>query len=544
MNKRDKKYSIGIDFGTLSARTILVNTENGEVTAEALFEYPHGVMSESLPDGTRLSEGSAYQHPRDYLDALRVTIPEVLDKGKASSADVVGIGVDFTSCTMLPIDDTGTPLCFYEEFRSEPHAYVKLWKHHGAQAEADRMTEVAKENQEKWLDYYGGRVSSEWLFPKILETLNKAPTVYDRASKFIEAGDWLTFILTGEYVSSSCMMGYKGMWNERDGFPSKGFFSKLSKKFENVSSEKIINNILPTGTKAGVINQRGSEICSLSEGTAVAVSIIDAHSSLLSSGICSSGSLMIILGTSSCHIVMSEEEKRVLGICGVVKDGIIPGLFAYEAGQTAVGDIFDWFINNNLPYDYVSKAKEENKSAFDYVTEKAERLEVNENGLIALDWWNGCRTPYADFDLKGAIFGYTLKTKPEEIYRALIEATAFGTKYIVDLYENSGIEIKEIYATGGISQKNEFLVQTYADVLGKRIIVPRLKEAGAKGGAIFGAFAGGAYDSVETAVEHMASFEKREYAPRLENTEKYASLYKKYLELSRLFGKDKSHLIK
>lgn len=451
-----KKYSIGIDYGTLSARAILVDVENGKEKASAEFVYPHAVMDKTLEDGTIVENKSAFQNPQDYLDALAYTISAVLKESDVKIEDVVGIGVDFTSCTVLPVDEKGVPLCFYDEFKSEPHAYVKLWKHHSAQKEADEITKKAIGNHEKWLDSYGGRVSSEWLFPKILETLRKAPEVYEKAFRFVEAGDWITWMLTGENVCSSCMAGYKGMWNKNTGYPSKDFFKMIAPEFENIVGEKLSTNIKATGTKAGEINEFASKLTGLNVGTAVAVPIIDAHSALPAAGIAESGKLMLIIGTSTCHIVMDKEEKPVFGICGMVKDGIIPGLVAYEAGQAAVGDIFDWFIKNNVPYSYVEDAKNENKSIFAYLTEKAERLEVGESGLVALDWWNGNRTPYADFDLKGAIIGYTLQTKPEEIYRALIEATAFGTKSIVDLYEDNGVEINEIYATGGISQKNAF----------------------------------------------------------------------------------------
>ncbi len=533
------KYSIGIDYGTLSARAVLATVDGGKEIAGAEFVYPHAVMDKTLPDGTALENNSAFQHPQDYLDALKHTVSTVLRESGVCVDDIVGIGVDFTSCTVLPVDEKGTPLCFYDEFKSEPHAYAKLWKHHSAQTEADEITEKAIEFGEKWIHTYGGKVSSEWLFPKILETLRKAPAVYEKAYRFVEAGDYITWMLTGENVGSSCMAGYKGMWNKANGFPSKEFLKTLAPEFETVVGTKISENIKPTGTKAGEITAAGSELTGLKPGTAVAVPIIDAHASLPAAGIAEGGKMMLILGTSACHIMMSEDEKNVPGICGTVRDGIIPGLVAYEAGQNATGDIFDWFVKNNVPQSYAEAAEKENKNIFAFLTEKAEKLEVGESGLIAIDWWNGNRTPYSDSALTGAIMGYTLKTRPEEIYRALIESTAFGTKAILDLYTDNGVEIKEIYATGGISQKNSFLMQIYADVIGKEIKVPDIKQAGAIGSAIFGAFAGGAYSTVKDAVAGMVNLREKTYSPNLENTKKYKPIYEEYRALSEFFAKRK-----
>lgn len=531
------KYSIGIDFGTLSARAIIVDVNDGREIAASEFVYPHAVMDRTLPDATPLDTFSAYQHPQDYIDALKFTVPALISESGVNADDIVGIGIDFTSCTLLAVDEKGTPLCFYDEFKSEPHAYAKLWKHHSAQAEADEITAKAIASGEKWIQTYGGRVSSEWLFPKVLETLRKAPEVYEKAYRFVEAGDFITWMLTGESVNSSCMMGYKGMWNKTNGYPSKEFLKMVAPEFENIVGTKISENIKPTGTKMGEINSYGSELTGLKLGTPVAVPIIDAHASLPAAGIAEGGKMMLILGTSACHIIMDEEEKTVPGICGIVRDGIIPELVAYEAGQNATGDIFDWFVKNNVTQSYAAAAEKENKNIFAYLTEKAEKLEVGESGLVAIDWWNGNRTPYSDSSLTGAIMGYTLQTRPEEIYRALIESTAFGTKTILDLYSDNGVEIKEIYATGGISQKNSFLMQIYADVIGKEIKVPDMKQAGAMGSAILAAFAGGAYDTVKAAVTGMVNVDVKTYRPNLENTKKYEPIYNEYRAFSEFFAK-------
>lgn len=529
-----KKYSIGIDYGTLSARALLIDLETGLEAYEGEFVYPHAILESAFFDGITLEKEAALQHPQDYLDALSHLVGEILKV--AAPEEIVGIGFDFTSCTVLPVTADGTPLCFFDEFKNNPQAYVKLWKHHGGQAEADKMTELAKKENEPWLESYGGKVSSEWLFPKLYETYRKAPEVYAKTVKFLEAGEWLVWMLTGEEIRSACMAGYKAQWNANTGYPPNSFWKKLDPGFGDIIGTKVSEKVLPTGSKAGEVASCGEKLTGLKIGTTVAVPIIDAHSALPAAGVVRPGSLMLIIGTSGCHIVMNEEEKEVPGICGSVRDGIIPGLVAYEAGQTCVGDAFDWFINNCVPEKYAVAARSEGKSVFAYVTEKAKKLAVGESRLLALDWWNGNRTPYADFDLSGMIVGLRLTTKPEEIFRALIESTAFGTKAIVDLYEENGIEISEIVAGGGISQKNALLMQIYADVLGKEIKVTDGAQSGAKGGAIFAAVAGGFFATPESAAEVIADKCTKTYTPKPENTKKYEKIYREYISLSEYFA--------
>lgn len=539
-----KKYAIGIDYGTLSARALLIDLATGQEAACSEFVYPHAVMDRSLPDGTPLGTNFALQHPQDYLDALSHTVKELLATDGVDASAIVGIGIDFTSCTMLPLTEDGTPLCFLKEFQSEPCAYVKLWKHHGAGAEADLITNLAAESGEAWLDSYGGKVSSEWMLPKMLETYNKAPAVYHKAARFMEAADWLVLMLTGKVTYSSCMAGYKGTWNAKTGFPSKEFLAEVCPDFENIVGTKLSQNVLPTGTKAGEINESGAALTGLAPGTAVTVPIIDAHAALPAAGIVEEGKLLLIIGTSGVHIVMSREEKNVPGICGMVPGGIIPGYVAYEAGQACVGDTFDWFVKNCVPAAYHQQAQNAGISIFSLLTQKAEKLAVGESGLLALDWWNGNRTPYADYELTGAILGLTLQTRPEEIYRALIEATAFGTKVITDLYQEHGVPIDEIYAAGGISQKNALLMQIYADVLGLPIRVPKNAQSGAFGSAILASVAGGHFASTKEAADALVHLDVITYEPDPENHRKYDLLYREYVKLSEYFAKENDVLKK
>ncbi len=531
-------YSIGIDFGSLSARAVLVNLSNGETVAESEFVYPHAILTDQDFDNIVLEKTDAFQHPQDYLDALTFVTKDVIRQGQISVDQVVGVGLDFTSCTVLSLAEEGKPLCFLNEFQNEPQAYAKLWKHHSAQKEANEITDLAHKLGEPWIKNYGDNISSEWLFPKILETLHKAPMVFEKCAYFSEAADWLVWLLTGEKVYGSCMAGYKACWNAETGYPDNSFWAQLDSRLANIVGTKVGTNVQGTGTKAGCLNAFGAELTGLKEGTVVAVPIIDAHAALPAVGITESGKLLLILGTSGCHIIMHEEQKEVAGISGSVKGGIIPELIAYESGQASIGDCFEWFVKNCVPESYEKEAKERGINIYQYLTEKASGLEVGSSGLLALDWFNGNRVPYVDFDLTGVILGLNLQTKPEEIFRALIESTAFGTKSIVDIYENNGIAVQEIYASGGISQKNAFLMQIYADVLGKEIKVIEAPQAAAKGSAVLASIAGGYFGSFKQATETLCEYNEIIYTPNQSNTEKYACLYKEYLIVSEFFAKN------
>lgn len=537
-----KKYAIGIDYGTLSARALLVDLENGAEAAVSEYVYKHPLLTEADFDGAAPEQSAALQDPQDYLDALRSTIRGVLDKAQVDPADVVGLGIDVTSSTVLPVMENAEPLCSLPEFRNEPHAYVKLWKHHSAQAEADAITKIAVERGAPWLELYSNKVSSEWFFPKLYEVFNKAPKVYDAMFRYVEAADWLVWKITGQEVHSACMAGYKSLWKGK--YPERDFWEALHPGFADVIGTKVSTEVQPTGTKAGVVTESGAKLTGLLPGTAVAVPIIDAHSALPAAGIVDDGKLMMIIGTSTCHIVMNREEKKVRGICGSVMDGVAPGYAAYEAGQPCVGDGLNWFIQNCVPENYTLNARSLGKTIFEYLNEMAAKIGAGENRVLVLDWWNGNRSPLADFDLSGLILGLTLKTKPEEIYRAIIEATAFGTKMIVDLYTESGVQIRELYASGGIPRKNPFFMQIYADVLGKDITVAKSQQAGSLGSAIFAAVSSGYFASLPQAAAVLAEKCDTVYHPNLENTKKYERLYREYAELCAYFGQGGNDVMK
>ncbi len=543
------KYSIGVDYGTQSGRAVLVEIGSGKEVATAVKPYTHGVMDEYLPDGiTKLENDWALQHPSDYIEVLETTIPEVLKQANASPEDVIGLGIDFTACTVLPINKYGVPLCLTDEFKQHPHSYVKLWKHHAAQDEANRLNKIAEARGEEFLKRYGGKISSESLFPKIWQILNEAPELYAAADQFIEATDWVIYQLIGEVKRNSCTAGYKAIWHKQEGYPSNDFFKALDPRLENVVEDKLSTSISPIGSRAGELTVQAARKIGLLPGTAIAIANVDAHVAVPAVGITEPGKLLMIMGTSTCHILLSDEEKIVPGICGVVEDGVIPGLMGYEAGQSCVGDHFEWFTENCIPKSYIEEAKAKGMNIYQLLTEKAEKLEVGESGLIALDWWNGNRSTLVDADLTGVLLGATLLTKPEEIYRALIEATAYGTRTIVEAFRNSGIPIHEVYACGGIAEKNGLMMQIYSDVLKMDIRISASSQTPALGSAMFGAVAAGkergGYNDIKDAAKEMAKIKDQIYQPIDENAAVYDQLFTEYSRLYDYFGRGENNVMK
>ena len=544
-------YAIGVDFGTESGRAVLVDVADGREVATAVYPYSHGVIDEKLPipgEEIRLEPDWALQDPQDYIRTFQSTIPEVLKQSKVKPEDVIGIGIDFTACTMLPVKQDGTPLCDLKEFREMPHAWVKLWKHHAAQPEADTINSTARQMDQKWLSRYGGKISSEWFFSKVLQILNEDPEIYAAADRLLEAADWVVWQLTGTETRNSCTAGYKAIWSKREGFPDKSYFKALNPQLENVVDEKMTREIRPIGDRAGGLTEQAASWTGLRPGTAVAIANVDAHVAVPAATVTEPGRMVMIMGTSICHMVLGDEEHVVPGMCGYVEDGIVPGLFGYEAGQSCVGDHFAWFVENCTPTAYTLEAKERDIDIHQLLEEKAARLKPGESGLLALDWWNGNRSVLVDVDLTGLLLGVTLATRPEEIYRALIEATAYGTRVIVDTFQQNGVPIHELVACGGLPEKNKLLMQIYADVTGREIKVTASKQTPALGSAMFGAVAAGisagGYDSIYIAAQSMAHLKQETFKPIPENQKVYEKLYAEYLRLHDYFGRGENNAMK
>lgn len=539
----DDRFVIGVDYGTLSGRALVVRVSDGAEFGTAVYEYPHAVMDTSLAaTGKKLPPEWALQDPDDYVGVLKHAVPEAVRLSGVSPEQVVGIATDFTACTVLPVTENGTPLCQLPEFRDRPHAYVKLWKHHAAQPHADRINETARARGENWLARYGGQISSEWELAKGLQLLEEDPEIYRAMRHWIEAADWIVWQLCGNYLRNACTAGYKG--NLQDGnYPSKEYFAALNPDFADFATEKLEHQIGQLGERAGGLTKQASEWTGLPEGIAVAVGNVDAHVTAPAAKATAPGQMVAIMGTSTCHVMNGDHLSVVPGMCGVVDGGIISGLYGYEAGQSGVGDIFAWYVNNQVPGEYFERAKAKGQSIHEYLTELASAQQIGEHGLVALDWHSGNRSVLVDHELSGLILGATLTTKPEDGYRALLESTAFGTRVIVDTFAASGVPVKEFIVAGGLL-KNKFLMQLYADVTRLPLSTIDSDQGPALGSAIHAAVAAGAYPDVAAAAEAMGRVNRGVYQPNPEASARYDELFAEYLKLHDYFGRGANDVMK
>ena len=541
-----QKYTVGLDFGTLSGRAVLVDVKSGEEKASVVMDYPHAVIDSVLPSsGEVLPVNWALEDPRDYIAVLEYLTPALCREAGIEKEQIVGIGIDFTCCTVLPIKKDGTPLVSLPEFDKNKHAYVKLWKHHASQPFADRMNEVAAERGETFVNYFGGKISSEWLFPKLLQTAKEAPEVIEAADYYIEAGDWLNFLLTGENKRGYLFASYKGEYLPGVGFPSDEYLAAVDPALPALAKRLLDGPIAQMGDCVGRVTKEAAERFGLAEGTAVAASIPDAHVAAPAVGLTKPGDIYGIFGTSNCYFTLADEFLDVKGICGYVPDGLVPGYYGVEAGLCAVGDHFAWVVENlATPADH-EEAEKLGIPVIQLLVRRAAEKRPGETGLIALDWWNGNRNVLVDGDLTGMLIGMTLRTETADILRALIEATAFATKVIIDRMEESGMQkITSLIAAGGIARKDAFTMQVYSDVLGIPINVISSKQAPALGSAIYAAVAAGEYKDVFAASDAMKSPIYSSYTPNAENAPVYNALYREYLTLHDYFGRGGNDVMK
>ncbi len=522
--------SLGLDFGTESVRAILVDTE-GKSLGLATSNYASGQITGSLPGlSDRLPPRYALQDPADWTESASIATRSAMGQAGVASADIVGIGVDFTSCTMLPTTRDGVPLCQVDSLRHLPLAWPKLWKHHGALQQTERMNAVASERQEPFLKRYGGVIGLEWLFPKILETIEGAPIVAEAADVWLEAGDWFVWQLVGgsaeTMTRSTCQAGYKAMWSASEGYPSKEYLAAVHPLLAEVVARKLPGVMRSPGQSAGGLTAEMAERFGLSPGTPVSTAIIDAHSAVPGVGAAQPGVLVMVLGTSSCHMLNAITLVDIAGVAGVVDGGILPGLFGYETGQAAVGDAFAWLLRLL------------NLDDFDELSRMAMKLPPGAEGVSCMDWMNGCRTPLMDGGLRGAFVGLGLEHGPAHLYMALMEASAFGLRWIVELLSDGGVPIDRLIATGGLPHHNRAFVEVYADVLGMPIEIHPSTQGPAVGAAVLGMIAAGAdksgFPSVAAAATAMASGQgtTTTIAPRSDRHQAYQSLYQNYRRLA------------
>ncbi len=529
-------YVVGVDFGTLSGRALVVRVSDGAEVGTAVHEYEHAVVDTVLPGtGEALPPEWALQVPADYVAVLRTAVPEAVAVAGVDPASVVGIATDFTACTMLPVLADGTPLCETAEFARDKHAYVKLWRHHAAQGQADRINALAEQRGERWLPRYGGSISAEWEFAKALQVLEEAPAVYAAMDHFVEAADWIVWQLCGRYVRNACTAGYKGIL--QDGrYPEDEFLSMLNPGFAGFVTDKLAHEIGRLGDAAGTLTAQAARWTGLPAGIAVAVGNVDAHVSAAAAQAVEPGQMVAIMGTSTCHVVNGADRRDVPGMCGVVDGGIVAGLWGYEAGQSGVGDIFAWFARTGVPPEYHEAAAARGQSVQEYLTELAAAQPIGRHGLLVLDWHSGNRSVLVDHELSGLVVGQTLATRPEDTYRALLEATAYGTRVIVESFVSAGVPITELVVAGGLL-RNPFLMQVYADVLDLPLSVVTSEQGPALGSAIHAAVAAGAYPDVPKAAGHMGRRRVAAYRPVAENVAAYDELFAEYLALHDHFGR-------
>ncbi|MBV9335933.1 MAG: ribulokinase [Solirubrobacterales bacterium] len=529
----DPSYAVGLDFGTESGRAVLLDCRSGDVLASSAVRYPSAVIDRTLPSsGEELPGDWALQDPDDWVTVIERAVPEVLEEAGVPAEAVVGLGIDFTSCTVLPVTSEGVPLCTLEEWRDRRHAWPKLWKHHAAQPVADRLTEVALEREEGFLSRYGGRISSEWYFPKLIEVWLEDREVYDACAAFIEATDWVVWWLTGTECRQTATAGFKAMWSPEDGLPSTEYFEAAYPGFDQ-PGEKLGERFVPLGSKAGPLRAEVAKKTGLPETTAVAVGNVDAWVSVPGVGVEDPGTFVIVIGTSICDMIVHPEETRLPGITGVVKDGILPGQYGYEAGQAAVGDMLAWFVEQVA----------QDPGSYGELEKGAAALQPGETGLVAFDWWNGNRTILGDADVTGAILGLTLQSTREQIYRALLESIAFGSRRIMDNFEEHGLVLSEIVACGGIAERSPLMMQLLADTSGRRVHVPEVQEIPARGAALFGAVAAGVYDDIASAITATRPERVRTYEPDLEAKRTYDRVYEIYRTLYDYLGRSEVRLL-
>ena len=530
--------SLGLDFGTESVRAVLVDVSSGSFAAVAASNYAHGVIDHELPTGGgTLPHDFALQHPQDWLDSAGAACKTALREAGAKPEEIVGIGVDFTSCTMLPALANGTPLCLAGDFARDPMAWPKLWKHHGAKAATDRINLVAAERKEPWLARYGGVIGLEWFFPKILETLSESPRAYNAAEVYLEAGDWFVWQLVdgpfpcckpANLSRSACQAGYKAMWSSHGGYPSADYFAAVNPQMRDVVSKKMPGTIAAPGRRVGALSMTSADLLGLLPGTPVSAVIIDAHAGVPGAGVAEADTMVLVIGTSACHMMNSAIEKMAPGVAGVVEDGILPGFFGYETGQAAVGDAFAWVTQT------LGKSHAE-------LTRAALDLPPGSNGVLALDWVNGCRTPLMDGRLSGAFVGMTLRTQPEQLYRAMMEGTGFGLRWIVDTLRDAGVPVQKFVASGGLPAKSPLLMQIYADILNAPIELAESDQSVALGAAILGCLAAGpeatGHKNIQQAIHAMAR-QRTDlvYRPTAAAAAPYAKLYQLYRQLGESSG--------
>ena len=538
-----RKGVIGLDFGSLSCRGVLMDPGDGAVLAEAEWPYRHGILS-VLPDGTAVPEGYVLQDPSDFREALYEVVKALLGSPGAKGAAVAAIGLDSTASTVVPVTEDLTPLCSLAPFRNHPGAYAVMWKDHRAAAEAAMLTEALRRTDAAWLDRFGGSIGAEALVSKAAHIALDMPDIYGAAYAFMEMGDWLTSLLTGRPALSRTTLACKNLYRQGTGFPGEAFFREIDSRLAGLPGKTMpwkadaMSTGCP-GQSAGRVSEAAAEWLGLNDTVTVTFSQMDGYAGLVGAGVAEAGQLVLTCGTSTGFFMLSGSEGPVRGVCAAVRDSMVPGFTGIAAGQASTGDAFAWYVENALPGSYLDEAGRHGMDAHSWLCECIRRLPESAGRPLALDWMNGNKSPLNRSDLSGLILGVTLDTKPEQIYRAMMEAAAFGARRIVDGLAGQGIPVTGILANGGISRKNPMLMQIYADVLQRPVEVLDCPQAAALGSAIaaYVAEADG-YARWTELVSGIRPARTAVYRPDPAKKQLYDRLYAEYLRVSDYFSNE------
>ena len=525
----------GADFGTYEVRVAAVDIKTGQMLGISSVGYESGVLDKLLPNARMLPKNFALQNPADWLTALsQATKQLIMDTGIPQS-EIISLGVSFTSCTAMPVDDGGMPLALKPEFAENYHAWPKLWRHHACIPQAEKLTNIAQDRGEPFLEYCGGKVNPEWLWPKLLETIEQSPELTEHIGYYLESGDWIVWQLTGNQIRNQCAAGYKACWVEGMGYPSNEFFAHASIDLARIAEKQREIPVVQPGRLAGRLLPEMAELLTLPSGLPIAVAVVDAQVGVLGAGVHEPDVMVMVMDASNVHLVMSSEEKVFPGFAGLVKDGILDGYWGYEAGQPASGDIFDWFSNILAPIELFERAKEDDVDETVVLDRWLTETPIGANGLMALDWWNGNRSILMDSSLSGMIHGFTLGSTPAQIFRAIAESLAFGTRKIIETYNANGLPIKRIVATGSLPFNYPSLLQIFADVCNISITVPDTPHSVARGAAILGGMSVGVENlGFKNRSDYFVSMNPAVFdlfTPDAKAVEKYDTLYVKWNKL-------------
>lgn len=523
-----QKYVIGIDFGTLSARAVVLDAENGTIVGDKETPYAHGVISGCLPDKTPLPPSSALADAKDYEDALCTVMAGALQNARVTPDTVRGICVDATSCTLVPVDAAGRVLSLNPAFSARPEAWIKLWKHHTARQQAEAFRRLAEQRGENFLSRCGYYPSCEWTFPKMMEMYENDREVFEQTDLFLDLCDYLTLRLSGVLTRSIGSAEFKSCWSSQEGYPSEEFLNELLPGFGRAALHKLRGPVLALGACAGGLTADMAARTGLLAGTPVAVGTVDGHTSLAAMGLCKAGDASLVIGTSNVLAILTDQNPAIPGICGIGRGGLGGELYGIDSGQSCTGEMLQWMAAQTTPSAYEEEAKKQGISIHTLLSRKAAAGKPWENTLTVLDWFNGNRNILCDMDLKGAVLGLNTETKPEDIYLAMLQSIASGTRRILERCEEYGVKVQRIVACGGIPVKSPFFMHQYASILGRPICVCPVSEGPSAGAAIYAAVAANIYPSVIEAQKHMAFKNASICAPDKEHAQAYQAIYQRY----------------